>query len=55
MVYGVNAMQRWKKVRTIQITIVFKSRIQIRWFVELIQGNFEKQVRTIKIIIVFES
>ena len=48
MVYGVNAMQRWKKVRTIQITIVFKSRIQIRWFVELMQGNFSNKFEPLK-------
>ena len=48
MVYGVNAMQRWKKVRTIQITIVFKSRIQIRWFVELMQGNVGDKFKPFK-------
>ena len=35
MVYGVNVSKCFKHVRTIQITIVFKSRIQIRWFVEI--------------------
>ena len=55
MVYGVNAMQRWKNVRTIQITIVFKSRIQIRWFVELMLRQRWKQVQTIQIPILFES
>ena len=55
MVCGVNARQRWKQVRTIQIIIVFESRIQIIWFVELMLGNDCKQVRTIQIIIVFES
>ena len=48
MVYGVNAMQRWKQVRTIQITIVFKSRIQIIWFVELMQGNFANKFEPLK-------
>ena len=48
MVYGVNAMQRWKNVRTIQITIVFKSRIQIRWFVELMQGNVGNKFKPFK-------
>ena len=32
VVYGVNARQRWKQVRTIQIIIVFESRIQIKLF-----------------------
>ena len=39
MVYGVNAKQRWKQVRTIQIIIVIELSIQIRWFMDLMQGN----------------
>ena len=48
MVYGANATQRWKQVRTIQITILFESRIQIRWFVELMQGNFANKLEPLK-------
>ena len=48
MVYGVNVSQCFKNVRTIRITIVFKSRIQIRWFVELMQGNFANKFEPLK-------
>ena len=48
MVCGVNARQRWKQVQTIQITIVFKSRIQIKWFVELMQGNVGNKFKPFK-------
>ena len=39
MVCGDYAMQRLKQVGTIQVIIVSESRVQIRWFVELMQGN----------------
>ena len=55
VVYLVNARQRWKQVRTIQIIIVFESRIQIKLFMDLNAKQRWKQVRTIQIIIVFES
>ena len=35
VVYGVNARQRWKQVRTIQISITFESRKQIKLFIYL--------------------
>ena len=52
MVYGVNARQHLKQVRTIQIIIVFKLRIQMRWFMELMLGNVGNKLEPFIVIII---
>ena len=48
MDYGVNARQRWKQVRTIQIIIVIELSIQMRWFMELMLGNVGNKLEPFK-------
>ena len=48
MVYGVNATQHLKQVRTIQIIIVFESQIQMTWFMALMLSSVRNKLEPFK-------